>query len=132
MIGVDYRLAPEYPFPAPRDDGYEALNWTITNASKYSIDPRRIGLWGISAGGNLAASVALLDCVHHKPSRIRHLNLVVPAVCHPDLVSPEIHHENGSMRRFAMGGKDGVSNSALKRLWGKFCRTSFPHFQREC
>jgi acetyl esterase len=83
VIGVDYRLAPEYPFPAPLGDCYEALNWTIAHAAEYNIDRERIGLWGASAGGNLGAALALRDSMEHSVSRLRHANLVVTVTCHP-------------------------------------------------
>lgn len=89
VVSVDYRLAPENQFPLPLDDCYEALQWTIDNAAAYNINRSRIGLWGCSAGGNLAAAVTLRDAKEHDQSRIRHVNLVVPATCHPDLY-PEV------------------------------------------
>ena len=59
-ISVDYRLAPETPYPGPLDDCYLALQWTIEHAVELGIDPNRLGLFGVSAGGGLAASLALL------------------------------------------------------------------------
>ncbi|KAH6668411.1 alpha/beta hydrolase domain-containing protein [Halenospora varia] len=117
VINVDYRLAPEFPFPAPRDDAYEALNWTVENATAYNIDVARIGVWGVSAGANIAASIALQDSTEHEVSRIRHMNLVVPVTCHPDLYPAALRSESGSMQRYPFGGDAAGGNAALKRLW---------------
>jgi acetyl esterase/lipase len=59
-VSVEYRLAPETPYPGPLDDCHAGLRWTFEHADELGIDPARIGIAGLSAGGGLAAALALL------------------------------------------------------------------------
>jgi acetyl esterase len=60
VISVDYRLAPEHPFPAAQNDAWDALQWLIAQANDLGLDATKIAVGGDSAGGKLAAVCALM------------------------------------------------------------------------
>jgi acetyl esterase len=77
VVSVDYRKAPENKFPAAHDDAYAAYTWVLKNAASFSGDPRKIAVAGESAGGNLAANVAIEARDKQQPLPL-HLLLVYP------------------------------------------------------
>jgi acetyl esterase len=75
-LSVDYRLAPEHPFPAALEDGYRALEWLV-EGTPFAIDRQRVAVRGSSAGGGLAAAMALLARDRGGP-RLAFQSLIVP------------------------------------------------------
>ncbi|KAH7142123.1 lipase esterase family protein [Dactylonectria macrodidyma] len=83
VCSVDYRRAPEFPFPCALHDSIDALMWCKSNASKLGIDPQRIIVGGGSAGANLAAVIT--HTFHNDGIQgIVGQMLNIPVTCHPD------------------------------------------------
>ncbi len=91
VVSVDYRLAPETPYPGPLEDCYAALQWVSDNSAQLQIDPSRLAVFGQSAGGGLSAALALL-------ARDRG----GPPICFQYLGIPELDDrlQTASMQRF--------------------------------
>ncbi len=85
ILSVDYRLAPEHPIPAPLDDCYAGLAWLHQNADELGVDAARIGIGGESAGGGLAAALA-----------IRARDAGEYAICHQHLTYPMLDNLTGT------------------------------------
>ena len=92
VASVEYRLAPETKFPGAVEDAYTAAVWAAANAASFDGDPLRISVGGASAGGNLAAAVALMARDKGTPALVHQL-LVYPIA---DLaMDTESYRENG-------------------------------------
>jgi acetyl esterase len=109
VLSVDYHLAPEHKFPTAADDAYAATTWASRHASELGIDPSRIAVAGDSAGGNLAAVVALMA-----------RDLGGPAILHQALIYPVIdfNFKTTSYRDNAEGYL--LSTKSMRWFWAHY------------
>lgn len=109
IISVDYRLAPENPFPAAIEDCYAGLSWTFRHAKALGIDPARVGVMGESAGGGLAAALALLarDRGEH---RLAFQHLIYPMLDDRTCVIADPHPTAGEFVWHAVNNRFGWSS----------------------
>lgn len=110
VLAVDYRLAPETKFPGPLDDCYDALLWAVAHADDLGIDPARLAVAGDSAGGNLAAAVAIRARDEGGP-KIAHQLLIYP-VTDTDFTSGS-YTTNG-------GGAYFLSTEMMQWFWAHY------------
>jgi len=109
VVSVDYRLSPEHPYPVPTEDSYAGLVWFAENAASLGVDASRIVIAGSSAGGNLAAAVALLARDRKGPAIAGQLLQYPMLDDRDDTVSAKVYREVGLW--------SGVSNDTG---WGAF------------
>ncbi|CAH0216421.1 MULTISPECIES: alpha/beta hydrolase [unclassified Chryseobacterium] len=113
IVSVDYRLSPQYRFPVPILDGFDALQWVISEGeAQLGINPAHITVLGASAGGHLAAAVTQMAVDHH-----------IENIKHQFLLYPVIHNrlDTSSMEEFT---------DAL--LWNRiYAQTAWLHFLGE-
>ena len=113
VVAVNYQKAPEHKFPIPHDDCYVGLLWTISNAEKLKIDPKKIGVGGDSAGGNLASGVAL-RVRDEKNFKLAYQMLVYP--CNGVDFNSSSYLENAE--------GFGLSREGMMWLWDKYLNGS--------
>ncbi|GAA0316274.1 hypothetical protein GCM10009087_28400 [Sphingomonas oligophenolica] len=110
VVEVDYRLSPETPFPGPVEDCYSALAWLYDNAAALGVDRTRIAIMGESAGGGLAAMLAIAARDRRK----------IP-VCYQVLIYPMLDDRTGSTRRVPpFIGRVGWNEAGNRFGWSSF------------
>ena len=114
VVSVDYRRAPEHPFPAGFQDCYAATEWAATYAADLGGDPDRVAVGGDSAGGNLAAAVALAARDRDGPD-LAHQLLIYPSTNHPDLRWLDSYDENAEGYLLEMGSVEWYHDQYLPR-----------------
>ena len=97
VVSVDYRLAPEHPWPAAADDAYAACQWVAAHAAELGIDPARLAVAGDSAGGNLSAVVAQMARDREGP------DLAFQLLVYPVIDVGTARHDYPSKRENAVG-----------------------------
>jgi acetyl esterase/lipase len=109
VASVEYRLAPEHPYPAAVEDAYAALVWLVGEAVELGLDPGRVVVTGVSAGGGLAAALALLVRDRGGPRLLGQL-----------LIYPMLDDRNDSASGHQMAGVGSWDRSANATGWGAY------------
>ncbi|HEY3219022.1 MAG TPA: alpha/beta hydrolase [Candidatus Limnocylindria bacterium] len=109
VLSVEYRLAPEHPYPAAADDAYAATRWAAENTRELGTDPARLAVGGSSAGGNLAAVVSLVARERGGP-QIALQWLHVPVIDHDFTRSSYVAYATGA----------GLTRAAMQWFWGQY------------
>ncbi|KAL4794081.1 alpha/beta hydrolase fold-domain-containing protein [Aspergillus venezuelensis] len=119
VVSVNYRLAPEFPFPYAVNDSFDALQWCRENAKSLGIDYNRVIVGGSSSGGNIAAALALKDRDEGIGAVFGQV-LNFPDTCHPAHF-PRDKHEYYSPEQ----NKDApvITTEAAHWLWDLYCPT---------
>ena len=111
VISVNYQKAPEHPYPTPFNDCYATLLWVKENAVKLGVNPSKIGLFGDSAGGNLASAVAL-------KARDNNVSIAFQVLIYP---CNERNFDTDSYRDMAEGF--GLTTRSMQWFWEQYLQS---------
>ncbi|MDQ0790811.1 alpha/beta hydrolase [Streptomyces sp. B3I8] len=106
VVSVEYRLAPEHPYPAALDDAAAGMAWVAAHAQEAAVDPERVLLVGFSGGGAVAAGLAL---------RLRDENQYRPVG--QMLVCPMLDDRNDTLSAFQLAGSGGWNRATNEAAW---------------
>ena len=109
IVSVDYRLAPEDPYPAALEDGMAVLEWAAAGAGPFAADPARLGVTGSSSGGNIAAALALI-CRDRGGPRLAFQMLNYPVL--------DCDLDTASYREFGVGF--GTGRESMDWFWDMY------------
>lgn len=109
VAAVEYRLAPEHPYPAAVEDAYAGLGWLVEHGAEHGVDPARIVVSGVSAGGGIAAATALLARDRGGPALLGQL-----------LVYPMLDDRNDSASAVQMAGVGSWDRTANATGWSAY------------
>ena len=117
IVSVDYRLAPESPYPAALEDAHEAVLWTVKQAAGWGADPAHLALGGDSAGGHLAAVIANRLAIERDAPKLRALLLLYPVT----------DHYSGLHGSYAENGTGfGLEATTMRWYWDLFAGGASP------
>lgn len=108
VLGIDYRLAPEHPFPAGLDDSLAGWRWFHRNAGRFGLDPKRLAVAGDSAGANLALATAIAAGPGERPAA----GALFYGCFRNDQDTPS-HRSLGD-------GRFGLSSARMEWFWGNY------------
>ena len=117
IASVEFRRAPEHPYPDPVEDAVQAVHWAAQEAAEYGADPSRLALGGDSAGGNLAAVAANRLCTGPNAPRLAALLLLYPVTDHPSACHPS-YAENATGY--------GLDASSMRWFWDQYASAVSP------
>lgn len=122
IVAVNYQKAPEHPYPIPFDDCHATYLWVHQNASSLGIDQRKIGVGGESAGGNLAAAVAL---------KIRDTS--GPCIAYQLLINPCTERDFNTPSYLTYSSGHGLSRQGMQWYWEQYLQgTEHDHDPYAC